>query len=340
MCGRTASSPRVAVVLCSWRGTVHLAEQLDSLAGQSVPHRLFVHDDASGDGTAALARAHPAVERVIEHSGNVGHVANFERALADALAHDVEHVAFADQDDLWHPERLARGLAAMADLERRHGRATPALVHSDLEMIDAAGEPLAPSFLDWRGYAIDDTRSLERMLGPCGVMGNTCLINRALGELALPFPPALHVHDWWLGVLAELYGARRLLREPLVRYRIHEANASNSTQRLDGGAGRASLARALARDFRLPFREDTRVGPIESLLAGDGHRPPLDARARATLEGYRRYLRGEGSRWSRARWLLGGERLGRGRRRRLRAGCATLLSARYGRGRGPRDGGA
>ena len=143
----SGSRGRVAVLLCSWRGTAHLAEQLDSIGAQSVPARTFVHDDASGDGTVALARAHPAVERCVAHADNVGHVRNFERALAAALDEDVEHFAFADQDDVWREDRLAKGLAAMRELERRHGGATPLLVHSDLAMIDAAGGEIAPSFL-------------------------------------------------------------------------------------------------------------------------------------------------------------------------------------------------
>ena len=325
-----AAAPRVVVVLCSWRGTAYLAEQLDSIGAQTYPVAVHVHDDASGDGTAELARRHPAVTRTVAHETNVGHVANFERALGEALASGATHIAFADQDDLWHPERIARGMAAMAALEARHGGDTPLLVHSDLRMIEADGRLYAPSFLAWRGYAIDRRRDVATMLGQCGVMGNTCLVNRALGALALPFPEGLHVHDWWLGLLAELHGARDLLSEPLVDYRIHAANASNSRDALDGGAGRATLRRALARDFRLPFMEDTRLSVIEALLEGDARRRVTDPTARRLLTRFRAYLRLEGSR-AVLLWRLFADGLPkRAWRTRLRTALALLLTRRYG----------
>ena len=317
------------MALCSWNGERHLGAQLDSIGAQSVPHALFVHDDASSDGSVAIARAHPAVDETIAHARNVGFVANFERALRGCLDAGCERVALADQDDLWRPDRLERSLASMRTLEARHGTDVPLLVHSDLSMIDAGGRPVAPSFVAWRGYAVGDGPALATVLGQCGVMGNTCLANRALVELALPFPPDLHVHDWWLGLVAELYGARAYVDAPLVAYRIHADNASNSADNLDGGAGRPTLARLLARDFRLPFKEDARLAVLDALVAGDGHRPVPDGRAREVLDAFRAYLRFEGGRLALLAGLLGGGYLKPSPGHRLRVAGALLATARY-----------
>ena len=327
-----ARLPSTTVIVCTWRGTAHLRAQLDSIAAQSAPCTVEVHDDASGDGTAALARAHPAVDTVVEHADNVGHVGNFGRALAHALRRPgCTHVAFADQDDVWRPARLAHGLATMHALERHHAPDTPLLVHSDLAMIDAAGEPLAPSFLRWRRYAVDGTRDVPRMLGQCGVMGNTCLVNRALAELALPFPSALHVHDWWLGLLAELHGVRAFLDEPLVEYRIHAANASNSIDSI-GVARRSTFGRLLAREFRLPFRGDTRLAVLDALAEGRDPRPMPSAEDARAIGRFRRVLRDEGPRAVRAWHLARGGYVHPGRRYRLRVAAEVLLGARYGGG--------
>ena len=320
----------IGVALCSWNGARHLRAQLDSIGAQSAPHALFVHDDASDDASVEILRAHPAVSTVAAHAVNVGFVGNFGRALQGCLDAGCEHVALADQDDLWRPDRLARSLEAMRALERNHGAGTPLLVHSDLSMIDAAGRPAAPSFIAWRGYAVADSPSLATVLGQCGVMGNTCLANRALVELALPFPTALHVHDWWLGLVAELYGARAYVDEPLVGYRIHSGNASNSTGGLDGGAGPMTLRRLLARDFRLPFKEDTRLEVLDALVGGDGHRPVPEGEARRTLDAFRRYLRFEGGRPGLLALLLRGGYLKPSTGHRLRVAGALLATARYG----------
>lgn len=323
------TTPRVVVVLCSWRGTAHLVAQLDSIAAQTHPVVVHVHDDASGDGTAELARRHPAVARTFAHANNVGHVANFERGLIEALASGATHVAFADQDDCWHPERVARGMQAMKALEDRHGTSMPLLVHSDLTMVDAAGNPLESSFLAWRGYSTSRSRNVATMLGQCGVMGNTCLVNRSLAALSLPFPKDLHVHDWWFGLLAELHGARDLLPEALVHYRIHAGNASNSRDALDGGAGRGSLGRLLARDFRLPFMEDSRRHVIETLLEGDERRRVSDPEVRRLLERFLAYLCLDGPRTILLYRLLADGLLKRSRRTRARVAAALLLTRRY-----------
>ena len=326
--------PTVGVVLCAWRGTAHLAEQLDSIGAQTWPVSVTVHDDASGDGTAALARAHPAVERVVEHAGNVGHVGNFERGLADALARGHDHVAFADQDDVWAPDRVERGMERLLAREAELGADRPLLVHSDLRTIDAAGAPLAPSYLARRGYRTDGRRDLARTLGECGVMGNTALANAALGRLALPFAPGVHVHDWWLAALAELFGERLFVDAPLVAYRIHATNASNST-----GAGaehglRAALGRLprtlRARDLRLPFLEDGRLGAVRALLEDRSERyPPIDPADRALLERFRRWLELDGPRAALFADALRAGLLRPGLAHRARVGAATLLTRRY-----------
>ena len=328
--------PRVAIVLCSYRGERHLGTQLDSIAGQSWPFSLHVHDDASDDGTVALARAHAAVDRVVAHAGNVGYVANFERGIAEALADGFDYVALSDQDDVWEADRLARGMRLMLETERRAGAAVPVLVHSDLAVIDEHGALVHPSYLACRGYALDDEPDLALVLGQNGVMGNTCLFNRALAELALPFPPGLHVHDWWLALLGELHGRRRFEPDATVRYRLHATNASNPAGSVEPGAlavlGRLSLARLLARDFRLPFKEDTRAIVLRELLDGDARRGPREREARRLIERFVDYLTLARPRASLFVTLLRHGFLRRGLRHRARVALALLTSARYGSG--------
>ena len=54
--------PSVAVLLCSYQGEPHLAEQLDSIAAQS--HRswtVWVSDDGSTDGTLAILKRYQSL---------------------------------------------------------------------------------------------------------------------------------------------------------------------------------------------------------------------------------------------------------------------------------------
>lgn len=318
-----------AVIMCTWQGAAHLSAQLDSLAKQSRTARVYIHDDASTDDTTAIAQQHPVCTRVVAHTQNQGVVANFERALHDMLSSGYQHIALADQDDVWHADRLERGLAEMQRLEAEHGPQTPLLVHSDLRMVDEAGKELAPSFLKFRGYSTTSQRNVAVMLGQCGVMGNTCLVNRALIELALPFPDGLHVHDWWLGTLAELFGARSLIDIPLIDYRIHSSNASNSVTTLGGANRTTGIRRWWQRDFRLPFLEDKRCSALRGLLDGDGHRPALSEPDRTIVADFVACLEFQQPRWLTLTRLLRGGFLKRSLAHRLRVAATVAVTQRY-----------
>lgn len=330
---KSLARPTVAVVLCTWRAGEHFERQLDSLDAQSWPAHVHVFDDHSGDSTATRARAHPVVHRVIEKARNRGFVANFETGLAQVLALGYDYIAFCDQDDHWHPERLSAGMAELLVTERQSSNDTPVLVHSDLRLIDSDDRELHASFLAWRGYATDKTRNLAVMLGQCGVMGNTILMNRALAKLTLPFPPDLFVHDWWTGLLAELWGQRVFLPQATVDYRLHASNTCNTLERSRRGVlatlDSMDMRAFLKADLRLPFLEDRRVEALEHLLAGDAHRPALGDDAQRTIEHFVDYLRLRGSRTALLRETLRRGYIKRGLIYRLRFSLALLWTRRY-----------
>src|SRR6185437_17068937 len=110
-----------SIVLCTCNGARFLEAQWDSLlAEERPPDEIIVHDDVSSDDTWALlgglsARAEERGIRVrlIRNERNLGYVANFEAALRDASG---DLLFLCDQDDAWHPEKLATHLS---EFERR-----------------------------------------------------------------------------------------------------------------------------------------------------------------------------------------------------------------------------
>jgi rhamnosyltransferase len=109
----TPAQPRVAVLLATWNGLRFLPEQVDSiLAQRDVDVRIIALDDESTDGTRAWlverAEREPRLT-VLEPMGRSGSsAANFYRLLRAAPLEPGELVAFADQDDIWAPHKLAR----------------------------------------------------------------------------------------------------------------------------------------------------------------------------------------------------------------------------------------
>ncbi len=108
-----AQRPSVAVCLAAFNGMRHLPQQVDSIFDQSgVDVTLFVSVDLSTDGTEDwFSRLQAANSRIVlfpfgEQFG--GAARNFFRLLREVDFSTFDYVAFADQDDIWFPEKLRR----------------------------------------------------------------------------------------------------------------------------------------------------------------------------------------------------------------------------------------
>lgn len=336
--------PPVAVIVCTYNGAAHVEAQLESLLAQSWPVAIRVFDDVSADDTVQLvsSRLRPVRDELRIRAKNLGYVANFERAMIDVLDQGFEYLALCDQDDLWAPDRIALGMKVLlsssddADLDEEAAIPAgqkPRLVHSDLSMINAEGQLIHVSFLNYRGYATSSRRSLPIALGQNGVMGNTILMNVALARLALPFPKQLPVHDYWISLVAELFGHRQMLTEPTVQYRIHGSNVSNSSDSIRFGLSRwlggFSWNRWMKRDFKLPFLEDARLNVVDSLLIESDARRRLSDNQRRQLGVFRAYLTQEPARLRLIVSMLRGGFIRTGLAHRCRFVLAQLLTRRY-----------
>jgi len=124
---------------------------------------------------------------------------------------------------VWLDDKVAVTLAAMHDLERRHGPGTPLLVHTDLTVTDADLQVTAPSLKHAQQLAGGETR-LARIVTQNTVTGCTTMVNRTLAELVRPpFEPVV-MHDWWLATVAAAFGTLGYVDRPTVRYRQHGEN--------------------------------------------------------------------------------------------------------------------
>ena len=318
-----------AIVLCTYNGERHLKTQIESLLAQSWPCTVLAFDDCSTDSTMSLLRNFESDQFVVSQNAvNLGYVKNFEAAIGAALDAGFDYIALADQDDIWGQDRIKAGAAAIS----KQKIDTPLLVHSDLSVINDSGEAVAPSYFQLRNYRVSAQRNMQLILGQNGVMGNTILMNSALAKLALPFPDKLHVHDYWLAIVAELYGRRILLDRPTAQYRMHADNASNSARKFNSlklNPAKLSFWQSLwARDFKLPFMDDGRDNIIAHLLE-NSTLPPLNPEDKAVLEHFHQYLQLLPPRFALTWSMLNSDFLKRSWVYRVRFTFAMLLSKRY-----------
>jgi len=234
----------VLVLLSSYNGARYIAEQIESIRGQTFHDwRLLVRDDGSSDETKSIVKQFSALDDRIgmlgDNRGNVGPWASFGLLLSAAAKTDARYVFLSDQDDVWSPGKMASQLEALRSAEKSHGASHPILAHSDLEVVGEDLEPIHPSYRRFQGLSHDFNDPLRTLLIHNGMVGCTIAMNRALLKIALPLP-AGSAHDWWLGLCAAATGTVLTTGERTVRYRQHGSNAI-------GAPGRRAFLSRIAR---------------------------------------------------------------------------------------------
>lgn len=227
-----AGSDCVTILMAVYNGADCLEEQLQSLLAQQ--HRcwhLVTSDDGSRDDSPAIlesfarqvraeAEATGAQIRVSNLQGpRQGGAENFLFLLRQAgRAAQPGWIAFSDQDDVWLPDRLSRGLGAL----RAIGGEGPALYCSRTW--------ITPSDLSTRRLSAARPRpaGFRNALVQNIASGNTILLNPAAVELtsaAVAKVPQVVVHDWWVYQLVTGAGGQVVHDdEPTLLYRQHAVN--------------------------------------------------------------------------------------------------------------------
>lgn len=229
----------IEILLATYNGERFLPEQIESITSQSFKdYNILASDDNSSDCTFEILRSYESVlgEKIkVVQSNTHSAKENFYNLLDMA---DAEYIALCDQDDFWESDKLEKSLKAIQRLEKRYGKETPILVHSDLEIVDENLNSQNKKMSEITGineaikyakkeskylYTISNEKSFSRYLVENNITGNTVIINKALLDI-YKRPEVSFMHDWWLGLIAFTFGKVGFLNECLVKYRQHESN--------------------------------------------------------------------------------------------------------------------
>lgn len=214
--------PRVSIALATYNGGLHLREQLDSLAAQTLlPCEIIVSDDCSTDDTVAQVQAFAAVApfpvKLLNNSHPIGYRLNFRQA---AQACTGELIAFCDQDDIWRANKLQRMAAMFANGEvmlAYHNAwafsdAARRLLHEPaVERAELQQTPIPP-FKAVNGLLQVFRAELRRF---DGLWDDS--IDQNEGNVIL-------AHDQWYFFLALLLGRVEFVADELLDYRQHANN--------------------------------------------------------------------------------------------------------------------
>lgn len=245
--------PDICVVIAAWNAEETLGHAIQSaLSQQGVTVEVVVVDDASPDGTLALARGMAGADprlRVLAQDANAGPSAARNRALDVARA---EYVTILDSDDAMEPDRLA-GLLAIArgggwdivadDLYKVASHA-PGAARDRLFSAAQIGEQA----LDFAGFVRGNLTRLHGGRGELGFLKP--LIRRAfLEEHGLRYDADMRLgEDYALYATALARGARFCLTDPLGYCALVRPDSLSGKHRAADLAGLVRADKVLARE--------------------------------------------------------------------------------------------
>lgn len=214
---------RVAILLSTFNGAKYIAEQLDSIMGQThADWILHVSDDGSTDATCQIVREYIELNPPGKITLHVGPGKGFAQNFLSLVRNDeivADYYAFSDQDDLWLPGKLERALQFMEEAEAE--AECPFLYCSRTRLVDEAGNPLGYSPLFKRPPCFGNAL-VQSLAG-----ANTMLFNNPTRELLRPVPLEADIisHDWLVYMLVSGCGGRVIYDAvPYIDYRQHNDN--------------------------------------------------------------------------------------------------------------------
>ena len=220
---------KISVALTTYNGGRFLVEQLDSLQSQQrPPDELQVGDDGSTDDTFDIldrfaARASFPVT-VTRNPERLGYADNFLRTATRCTG---DWIAFCDQDDVWHPDKLSR---LQAIVTSTWPEPLMMVVH-DCRLIDADGRPMPGRF-----PGVHKSEFVARN-GLAGFSVHPGMAKFVRGSMLTEFDSTrrprsflgrdpVMTHDKWTNFQANALGGTYLSTEVLASYRRHGSNAS------------------------------------------------------------------------------------------------------------------
>ena len=239
------ASSECTVVMATYNGAKYLAEQLDSLDQQTVPPaRLIVSDDGSSDDTKEILAAYAkkaAFEVTLVDGPRQGYAENFWSAAQLA---QTRYLAWADQDDVWHPHKIEQCVQALRDFEADFVAHPAAVVDSQLR-------PLGRTLPPYRSTRVLAAAEGSPFDTPPGLV---CVFKRELlSEVDWAARPLSHMHERQIGhdqaveLIAYAFHRRVRLIESLASYRQHASNTQGDP-RVHGLARQTSTALQVSAD--------------------------------------------------------------------------------------------
>jgi len=213
---------RVQVLISTYNGEKYIADQIDSILGQTYSNiSILVRDDASKDGTVDILKSYQDKGLIKYYSAEVN--TGFRHSFFDLIQNadkGCQYFIFADQDDFWMSARVENAIRDI--LEEEEEESTP-ILHS-CRFINA-DEKLNKIN---RKIKISKPAGLGNSLIECPFLGFTMLFNKKMLDCLSMITDATDIrgHDMAAVIIACMFGKIITGNSVDVLYRQHSRNVS------------------------------------------------------------------------------------------------------------------
>jgi len=220
----TAWAPRtVGIALAAYQpNPIWLAEQLASIVAQTHTEWTCV---ITLDSPLKEIASRPELTEYfhdkrftwVENAERLGVRMNFQTATALVLEQKPDLIAFCDQDDIWMPEKLARGIQVIT------GSGRLSMVFTDSYIF--SGEEVLSETLHSTHRIVQTSLTVPEIIICPSVAGFTMIFDAEIARKHPTVPEPMRYHDHWYSVVATAYRGVIRIDEPLSFYRQHDGNA-------------------------------------------------------------------------------------------------------------------
>lgn len=213
----------ISVCIATHNGDKYIKRQLETILSQlGESDEVVISDDGSTDETLSFIndmddnrlKVFNFIQPIKTKHSHEYVCHNFENALRHAKG---DYIFLSDQDDIWLQNKVEVCMRALQEHD---------LVLHEFMHIDE--NDIVTQELHYNGTF----RHKNYLLRVGKHYGCAMAFRRSVLDYALPFPKHLLLHDYWIGILAETLGDFYFEEQPLLRYRIHLQNTSQTKNSL------------------------------------------------------------------------------------------------------------
>jgi glycosyltransferase involved in cell wall biosynthesis len=221
----------ISVCMATYNGERYIKDQLLSILSQlGKDDEIIISDDLSTDSTIKIIKGLKDNRIILLRNRKFrSPIFNFENSLRHSKG---DIIFLSDQDDLWRKNKVKLVMKYMNKYD---------LILTDADIINNDGVIIGQSFFKKNRSKVGLVKNIIKN----SYLGCSMAFNRNILDIALPFPKDIPMHDWWIGLIGELYGNTYHIEKKLISYRRHNKNASSAYEKSNYSLTRKLIFRIL-----------------------------------------------------------------------------------------------